>query len=215
MGSIKASLNKIPGWLVMLVIAGFLYFTGLHTQVIGQVQRIILATGIIKPKMPVIPKENASKTANGIDRPEETLKSFPVADYDFTLRTQEGELVDFKSLKGKVIFMNLWATWCPPCIAEMPDIQNLYGKAKSDKIAFVMISLDNDPQKAKKFITRKGYTFPVYTPEGNFPVIYNSGNVIPATFVISPDGHIVIQKDGMAQYDTREMRKFLNDLSNR
>ncbi|MDB5262341.1 MAG: alkyl hydroperoxide reductase [Adhaeribacter sp.] len=117
-----------------------------------------------------------------------------------------------ESLKGKVIFMNFWATWCPPCIAEMPNIQSLYEKVKSENIAFVMVSLDDDPAKAQKFINRKKFTFPVYTPNGALPPVY-AGQVIPTTFVISPDGRIVARKDGMADYDNQEFREFLQNMA--
>jgi peroxiredoxin len=139
--------------------------------------------------------------------------AFPAADYDFMLRSLDGETLTLESLKGKVIFMNFWATWCPPCLAEMPAIQDLYEKVKSDNIAFVLVSLDEDPAKAKKFIRRQGYTFPVYSPQGYTPPVYASGNVIPTTFVISPDGFIVARQEGMAQYDNMEFRHFLQKMA--
>jgi thiol-disulfide isomerase/thioredoxin len=213
MENIKRIFNKMPGWVYTLVLFGFLYLTGLHTQVIGQVQRLVLATGLLKPKVPELSEATPVIQADDSNAPTAPLPAYPVADYDFTLRTLAGETVTMESLKGKVIFMNLWATWCPPCLAEMPSIQNLYEKVKSDKIAFVMISLDEDPAKAQKFIQRLGFTFPVYTPDGYMPAQFGSGSVIPTTYVISPDGHVVVQKDGMAQYDTREFRDFLRSLS--
>jgi thiol-disulfide isomerase/thioredoxin len=200
--------RKIPGWLIMVAIFGVLYATGLHTQVIGQAQRLILATGLMKPDVPVSPDtklEGSGSAGPG----KNSLPAFPQADYDFSLKSLEGETITLESLQGKVIFMNFWATWCPPCIAEMPAIQNLYEKVKSDKIAFVMVSLDEDPAKASKFIQRMGFTFPVYSPDGYTPPVYGSGNVIPTTYVISPDGFIVARQEGMAQYDTKEFRNFL------
>ena len=205
-------IRQIPGWLVMLAIFGVLYLTGLHTQVIGQAQRLILATGLMKPKVPVSSEPRPEGAGRSAAQPK-GLAPFPLADYDFTLQDLEGKTVTLESLQGKVVFMNFWATWCPPCLAEMPDIQNLYEKVRSDKIAFVMVSLDENPVKVKNFIRRHGYTFPIYRPGGHIPPLYGSGNVIPTTYVLSPDGYVVVQKEGMAQYDTREFRDFLSRMA--
>jgi len=212
MKNIKQFINKVPGWVYTLLLVGVLYITGLHTQVIGQMQRVILSTGLMKPKLPEPSSETSLKNTESVPKPAAS-PNYPAADLDFTVKTLSGETVSMESLKGKVIFMNMWATWCPPCIAEMPSIQNLYEKVKSDKIAFVMVSLDQDPAKAQKFIQRMGFTFPVYTPDGYMPAQFGAGSVIPTTYVISPEGQVVVQKDGMAEYDTEEFRNFLVTLA--
>ncbi|WP_241499029.1 TlpA family protein disulfide reductase [Rufibacter ruber] len=131
----------------------------------------------------------------------------------FEMKDVEGRVVSFESLRGKVIFLNIWATWCPPCIAEMPNIQSLYEKVGSEEIAFVMLSVDRKGlDKVKKFIARKGFTFPVYLPISQIPEEFNSPS-IPSTYIISPEGKIVAQQSGMAEYDTPEMRNFLLKLA--
>ena len=123
-----------------------------------------------------------------------------------------GRTVDFGSLKGKVVFVNIWATWCPPCVAEMPNIQKLYEKTDGEAIAFVMLSVDQEGlAKVKKYIDRKGYTFPVYLPASPLPQELQS-SAIPTTFIISPEGMIVARQEGMAEYDTPEVREFLQSL---
>ncbi|MDX5345974.1 MAG: TlpA family protein disulfide reductase [Hymenobacteraceae bacterium] len=191
------SLSKVPGWVYTVLVFGFLYLTGLHTEAIAQVQRLMLFTGIMQP-----------------DLPESTEKATTeVAGTGFKMQTLDGKTVNFDSLKGKVIFLNIWATWCPPCVAEMPGIQSLYNKVNSDKIAFVMLSVDEGgPAKVKRFIERKNYTFPVYLPAGQLPQEFYSSS-IPTTFIISPDGKIVTRHEGMANYDTEEIRNFLLDLA--
>ncbi|WP_299700465.1 TlpA disulfide reductase family protein [uncultured Pontibacter sp.] len=200
----KFSIKNIPGWAVMLAIFGILYLTGLHTEAIGQVQRILLATGIKNADVPAIDEvSTATETAA-----YETAGA-PMAGAGFKMVDLEGKTVEFESLKGKVIFLNIWATWCPPCIAEMPNIQKLHDKVGSDKIAFVMLSVDEGGMaKVKKFIDKKGYTFPVYMPASQFPQEFYS-TAIPTTFIISPEGKIVAKQEGMAEYDTKEVREFL------
>jgi len=199
--------RRIPEWLIWLVILSSFYFSGWHTEVIGQVQRIILATGLIKPNI-----EPVNTTTSNHPDPVNKTAVLPVGSYNVSLRTLNGETISMASLQGKVVFINFWATWCPPCIAEMPNIHQLYTQVKSDQIAFVMISLDDDPAKAQKFIRKKGFTFPVYFLNGVLPPVYAS-QVIPTTFVLSPTGQIVVRKEGMASYDNQEFRDFLLKLT--
>ncbi|WP_187263003.1 TlpA disulfide reductase family protein [Pontibacter beigongshangensis] len=204
----KFSFRNIPGWAVMLAIFGVLYLTGLHTEAIGQVQRLLLATGLKNASMPepvpaagTVPVTEVSVTDKAA-----------MVGTGFKMTNLDGKTVSFESLRGKVVFLNIWATWCPPCVAEMPNIQRLYEKVGSDKIAFVMLSVDEGGQeKVQKFINKKGYTFPVYMPASQFPQEFYS-NAIPTTFIISPEDKIVAKQEGMAEYDTPEVREFLKSM---
>jgi len=188
----KTLRREIIEWAIFIGIVAFLYGTGLHTPVFGFVQGLILKTGIMQPSL-----ETDDEIA---------------ADYDFVLLNEEGQTVPFSEFKNKVVFLNFWATWCPPCIAEMPDIQGLYENVGSDKIAFVLITSDESFQKAKDFIKRKDFNFPIYQLASPLPQSF-SHRAIPTTFVISPDGKIVISKSGMAKYNTKKFKSFLKELS--
>lgn len=189
----KKRKREFVEWTVILGVIATLYLTGLHAEVLGTLQRGILATGLFSPSKPA-------------EAP--LLKD---SDYQFQLRDFKGNISSFSDLKGKTVFINLWATWCPPCVAEMPEIQSLYEKAGSEKVAFVMISLDEDKEKARRFIDRKEYTFPVYTLMSGLPEIFRSQS-IPTTFVVSPEGKVVVQQFGMASYDTKGFREMLLSL---
>jgi len=188
----KSIKREIIEWAIFLGILGFLFGTGLHTPVFGFIQGLILKTGIIQPS---------------IDNEEKA-----VADYDFVLIDSEGQQVPFTEFKNKVVFVNFWATWCPPCVAEMPDIHNLYLETQSSDIEFVLISLDEDFQKAKDFVKRKEFDFPIYRLASPLPAVYES-SAIPTTYVISPNGEIVVTKSGMAKYNTKKFKQFLEELS--
>jgi thiol-disulfide isomerase/thioredoxin len=123
---------------------------------------------------------------------------------------REGNTKSLKELKGKVIFMNFWATWCPPCIAEMPSIDKLH-EEMGDEVAFVMVSLDQNFEKAKAFDKRKGYDLPIYAPGSKLPSMYQS-SAIPTTYVIDADGNLALTHKGMADYSDPEFKKFLNSL---
>lgn len=185
--------RSLTDWLLPIGILAVFYLTGWQTEVAGRIQQAVLATGMVQPDV-------AEKIVNQ-----------PAGALNLPLVTPDGKKINLSDFKGKVIFLNLWATWCPPCVAEMPNIHRLYQKVASDDIVFVMISVDEEAQKVKKFVERKKFTFPVYRPQGQLPATLQTQS-IPTTFVIAPDGNIVMRQEGMATYDTEKFRKFLTEL---
>ena len=188
---------------VIAAIVIILYATGLHTEVIGFIQRGILATGLMTPKI-------EAKHTNETETDLTTASASAPADFNLNLMDEDGKTISLAEFKGKVIFMNMWATWCPPCIAEMPNINKLH-KEVGDEIAFVMISLDDDFETAKAFNKRKGYDLPIYTLQSNRPAMYQSSTV-PTTYVIDANGQLVLTHKGMANYNTSEFKSFLEGL---
>jgi thiol-disulfide isomerase/thioredoxin len=187
----KTIKREIIEWGIFLGVMAVLFGTGLHTPVFGFFQGLILKTGIMQPS---------------IEEP-----AVDEADYNFILIDQDGKRKPFSDFKEEVVFINFWATWCPPCIAEMPDIHDLYDEMNTEGVAFVMISLDDDFQKAKDFVKKKDFTFPIYQLGSPLPEAFES-SAIPTTFVLSPEGKIVVSKSGMAKYNTRKFKDFLLDL---
>ena len=133
------------------------------------------------------------------------------ADYNFTLIDEDGNQKPFTDFEDKVVFINFWATWCPPCVAEMPDINALYQEMEDKGIEFAMISFDDEFQKAKNFVEKKEFDFPIYQLASPLPKVYES-NAIPTTYVLSPEGKIVVSKSGMAKYNTKKFKRFLEEL---
>ncbi|TXE07750.1 TlpA family protein disulfide reductase [Gelidibacter salicanalis] len=191
---------------IFAAIAITLYATGLHTEVIGFAQRGLLATGLMNPDVKDITQvrhsENSSDTA--------TLATTNQADFSLKLMDRDGNITSLADLKGKVIFMNFWATWCPPCIAEMPSIDKLH-EEMGDEVAFVILSLDQNFELAKAFDKRKGYDLPIYAPASNLPPMYQS-SAIPTTYVIDAAGNLALTHKGMADYSNSEFKEFLRSL---
>lgn len=121
----------------------------------------------------------------------------------------EGNDIDFKDVKRKVVFLNLWATWCPPCIAEFQGIQNLYDDYK-DKVEFIMVSSES-PKIIQKFLNNKGYQIPVFNPLTNYPNEFNARS-IPRTYIIDKNGYVVVDKKGAANWNSAKIRRQLNKL---
>ncbi len=186
----KSLKRNLIEWGIILGIAAFLYLTGLYTEVIGSVQRIVLSTGLMKPD--ILSKDEQFD-----------------ADYNFILNSFDDKEFYFGKLRGKTIFLNLWASWCPPCRAEMPTIQDLYNEVKKDSnIVFVLISLDDDKSKAKQFVKDKNFNLPFFFLADRIPAAFST-NTIPTTFVISRQGKIIAKETGMAKYDSDNFREFL------
>ena len=134
------------------------------------------------------------------------------ATFEMQLENSKGEPVSMEEFRGKVIFFNVWATWCPPCIEEMPTIQNLYEEVGEDpQIAFLMLSMDQDFEKAIAYREKYGYDFEIYRLTGAMPAMYST-KLIPTTFVIDPEGFVVLQHDGVGQFDTEEFQSFIEGL---
>lgn len=123
---------------------------------------------------------------------------------------ENNKAVDFSAFQGKVVFVNNWASWCPPCIAEMPTIQQLKIKLKNNDIVFVMVSFDENHEKAMSYLKKKGYDFDVYFPGENYPYPTSS---IPATFILDRSGKTVSEHVGMADYSSEDYANKLRELA--
>lgn len=122
----------------------------------------------------------------------------------FSYRDEKGGVLSTADLKGKVVFINFWATWCPPCIAEMPSLHDLYNQFRDDeRIVFLFINEDEDRGKAVAFLAKKGYAMPMVTRAGNVPSEIYSGT-LPTTVVLNKEGNIVFKEEGLAKYNSSE-----------
>jgi thiol-disulfide isomerase/thioredoxin len=133
------------------------------------------------------------------------------ADFNWSLETLDGRRLSMKEWKGKVIFLNFWATWCFPCRMEMPSIQKLYDQLKANPhIVFAIVSQES-PETVQKFLKQTNYTFPMYVSKESIPAPFVSPS-IPITFIISPEGQIVAEHSGATQWDTDGNSRFLQEL---
>lgn len=156
-----------------------------------------LLLGFFKPPIPQV-------------KPGEKLPQGPA----MIVQNSDGKVIDLQQQKGKVVFINFWATWCPPCLAELPSINGFYQKTKSNpNIVFLSVDVDNDLTKSALFLQKKGYLFPVYGGTLNtLPRQFFSGS-IPTTLVIDKKGFIVFNHIGHANYDDDQFAQYIIGLS--
>jgi peroxiredoxin len=125
---------------------------------------------------------------------------------DFTLTDLDGKSWNLKDLKGKVVLLNFWATWCPPCRKEMPDLEMLYRRFGAQ--GFIILGIDDEEaETVKPFIAQQGITYPVLLDPGRKVNTLFRIEGIPKTFVYDRDGKIVAQS-----IDMRTGKQFLEML---
>lgn len=127
----------------------------------------------------------------------------------FKVMNNEGKIINLADLKGKKVFVNLWASWCPPCKAEIPSIEKLYSKVDKQKTVFVMLSLDENFDLAKEFAKTNKMQLPVFAPAENLPAMFNTDG-IPATFIFNEKGELIKANTGGDDYDTAGYLQLLN-----
>ena len=139
----------------------------------------------------------------------EDHKQLNVSDVNFKLTGINTPSVTLNSMHGEVIFINFWATWCGPCVAEMPDLQKLYNKHRNS-VNFLFITNDNT-SKITEFLSRNTYNFPVYQLKTALPEALEHTS-IPTTYIIDQKGNIVVRKVGAADWNSKRTNKLLAEL---
>jgi len=130
-------------------------------------------------------------------------------DYLWQLKDDQGNISSLATFSDKPIFLNFWATWCPPCIAEMPAIDQLE-KEYGDRVHFVLVSYE-DQKTTLQFLKEKGLITHTYQVVSKEPSLLSS-NSIPITFIINKSGKIVVKKTGSSKWNSDSVRKLLNEL---
>ncbi|MDN3724901.1 TlpA disulfide reductase family protein [Aequorivita sp. SDUM287046] len=130
-------------------------------------------------------------------------------DYEWSLHQLNSEQINFSRSQGNVAIVNFWATWCPPCVAEMPSFQKLYDKY-GQKVDFYFITSEKS-DKISAFMSKNGYSMPIYLQIEEAPQQLQS-EALPTTFVISKKGKIVINEEGAADWNSKKIQSLLDEL---
>jgi peroxiredoxin len=136
-----------------------------------------------------------------------------IAAPEFILKNLSGEIVKLEQFRGDYILLNFWATWCPPCVKEMPSMERLQQKFKDKGIRVVAISLDKEPQaKVAAFVARLNLSFPILLdPDGIVSDPYGA-NALPSTFILNPDGRVIAAAKGERDWYGEEAISYFDEL---
>ncbi len=166
-----------------------LIFPGSRTWVIAHAQRLVMWS------------------------PSEKSQPVPLqsTDWQWKITDENGNIYTLQDFRGKVIFINFWATWCAPCLAELPAMQDLYEHFKQDTGIVFLFVTDEDLGKAKAFLAKKGFDLPVYrmfyTPQGQL-----RHTSIPSTYLIDRQGRIVSEAHRSKRWNSRKTKRMIRRL---
>jgi len=130
---------------------------------------------------------------------------------DFSLKDLKGNSVTLADYKGKVVFLNFWATWCPPCRQEIPDFIKAYDKHKADGLVILGVAVSDRENSVKSFVERNKINYPVAMGDMKIVQDYEPGQYIPATIVIDRNGNIHDKHVGIM--DISQVEKIFQELS--
>lgn len=172
--------KNISTLLMVIVLAVLLISPDAKTFVLRQ----LIATGLFNAKIEV----------------PDTKVSHAQPNADFGFSDENGNQMHTADLRGKVVFINFWASWCPPCRAEFPSIQRLYNRFKDDAdVVFLSMNEDTDFATGKTYLEQESFSFPMYRSTSNIPSEVYSG-VLPTTLVLDKGGRIRLHHTGFANY---------------
>jgi peroxiredoxin len=171
---------------------------------------MILAAAVLS--LAFLPALSAQETPEGLSKAQRMLyqAGFGVPKQetpapDFTLTNLDGKEVSLSDYRGKVVLLNLWATWCPPCRSEMPSMQELYERFPREDFTILAVAAPNPPretrQKIEEFISNGSYTFPVLLDNSHSVYRrYGSGSV-PTSWIVDPDGNLAARLVGARDWN--------------
>lgn len=124
---------------------------------------------------------------------------------DFTLKDLDGKNVSLSDYKGKNVYLNFFATWCPPCKSEMPDIEKIYQKYKDRDLVVLAVDLGEDKDTVKDFIEKNKFNFKVVLDSGQTVGQQYSTNAIPVSIFIDKKGNIAAKRVGAMTIEDMEL----------
>lgn len=185
----KSIFKKVGNWVFIALMLLLIFSTDAKSWLLRQ----LMTTGLFNAEI----KKDPVVNNNGLS---------------FLFTGEDGQTSSTADLKGKVVFVNFWATWCPPCRAEMPSLNVLYNQLKDDdRFIFLFINEDDDVNKAKVYLERSGYSLPLMKRIGQVPDEIYSGT-LPTTIVLDKKGQIVLKEEGLANYNTKAFVDQLKSL---
>ncbi len=158
-------------------------------------------------------QEIVNDKKEAVENVAEVAKTIPedVSYLNVDLKGFNTDDINLADLRGNVIFLNHWGSWCPPCRREMPSIQALYDGYK-DKVKFAMVATERRPGMLQQFMEKEKYTFPVYEPNSPMATKIKPQGGFPTTMILDKNGVIKAQHVGAADWNTPEVHKLLNEL---
>jgi thiol-disulfide isomerase/thioredoxin len=193
-GSPRGLLSRPLVWVTFLVLLAFLSF--------GFLGQFFFRAKTANPS----PAQDFFKRL-AIERPKEVIQA-----PNFTLEDLSGKPLSIKDFRGKVVFLNFWATWCVPCREEMPLMEALHAKFKDRGLEIVAVNYREDKQEVEKFFAELGLTFrSLVDPDGAVSDKYGAWS-LPLTYIVNRKGEFVGKAVGDRKWDSEDAKAFFREL---
>ena len=124
-----------------------------------------------------------------------------------------GDPIKVDDFTGKITLLNFWATWCPPCRAEMPSIERLYKQMDGTNFRIIAVNAGEHRSQVASFIEKNKYTFPIYLDESNRLSSIFAARGLPSTYLVNKEGKVIAARIGAMEYDQAELIKLLKELA--
>jgi peroxiredoxin len=131
---------------------------------------------------------------------------------DFTLEDPSGTPVSLRDFRGKIVFVNFWATWCVPCRAEMPAMEQLYQEFRGQGFAVVGVNFQDGPQQVSAFSQELHLTFPIALDRKGTVASAYGVRGLPTTYLIDREGHLIGQVIGGRDWDSEDAKAYFRRL---
>ena len=131
--------------------------------------------------------------------------------YSWSLDDGAGRVYNLEQARGRVVLINIWASWCPPCVAEMPDLNELY-RDYGDDVIFLFVARDQQA-KVDEFLAKNQYNFPVFYEKSMAPEQLKTSS-LPTTYILNKKGKLVVAEKGAASWNSKATRAMIDGLLN-
>jgi thiol-disulfide isomerase/thioredoxin len=202
----KTLFRVIPLALFVLILISWIIIPGqfAHGMIVGFLSTLVLIFGSLAIGSRVLKRRLGGQLSP---------PSLPTGAWDYVMDATDlsGAPVNLSELSGKALVLNFWATWCAPCVAEMPNLQRLRDKTSDLDVQFACVTRE-PVELVRKFVEKRGIDLPVYVLGTEPPECFKS-RAIPATFVLDKKGMIVMRHFGAARWDAEEIVVFVRGLA--
>ena len=202
----KVRLTVIAVGLIALCLLSWILFQGPfgHGVIVGALSTFLFLVGSL-----IIGTRLLKRRLGGQLKPP----SLPTGAWDYGMDAVDltGQPMDFSEFEGRVLILNFWATWCAPCVAEMPSLRRLLEKTSDLGVQFACVTRE-PAESVRKFVEKRPIGLPVYLLDTEPPERFK-GRAIPATFVLDKNGMIVMRHFGAARWDAEDVIAFVRGLA--
>ena len=144
---------------------------------------------------------------------DEGLAVYGHADYGWTVRPLDGDSVELEVFRGSVLFINLWASWCTPCVREMATIERLAARLADTDVRFLIVAAEGE-RAVRRHLRRHPYDLPIYLEVDPIPPEFGMRG-LPTSWIVDREGRILVLRHGEFVWDTDDVERFVRAVLRR